>query len=670
MILKEIILKNFRVFSGIHQFDLTPRGTFEQPRPIILFGGLNGSGKTTLLAAVRLGLYGKQSLSNTTSIKEYHEYLANCIHKNPQAVVPLSEARIELVFNYARQGTVEEYRVIRSWQNQAGRVTEKLGIARDGELLEDLSSEQCQAFLNELIPVGVSDLFFFDGEKIAALAEDDSGQILQQAVKKLLGLDMIERLRNDLSLWMRKEQGALLPDELQSDIQDLEKAIGLALVRRERAMEDYERLNAELTELKTQANQIESTITLEGGDWAQVREEEKARQNELIAERKQLVRARLEAIAGAYPLSFAKTAFTRLLADLKQINETKKKAATAAAIKARLEQVQAQLQQLTDESARKMAESVLQAGFSDLLQVEAPHDDPRFDLSDAQIAKYEQWVTVDAEQSCQKVDALNQRLQEIDAALESSSLRLEAFPTREDFQDSLNRLKTLSQRQGELRTKACDALDEAKKAVREAMELNRRVERAQQKIASGQAISSGYRHAKQISKLLTEFGSLATQRRVTELEHAFVASYKKLARKEDLHLTAQIDPVTFDIQLQDEHGHHLAKADMSAGEKQIYAIAILEALAKTSGRKLPIIIDTPLGRLDSQHRDKLIQHYFPQASHQVIILSTDTEIDQDFYTELEGDISHAYHIDFDQKTRTSTAKEGYFWKSSAIREAI
>ena len=64
----------------------------------------------------------------------------------------------------------------------------------------------------------------------------------------------------------------------------------------------------------------------------------------------------------------------------------------------------------------------------------------------------------------------------------------------------------------------------------------------------------------------------------------------------------------------------LHKDELSAGEKQIYAIAILEALAKTSGRHLPIIIDTPLGRLDSEHCTKLINNYFPYASHQVIIL--------------------------------------------------
>jgi DNA sulfur modification protein DndD len=89
---------------------------------------------------------------------------------------------------------------------------------------------------------------------------------------------------------------------------------------------------------------------------------------------------------------------------------------------------------------------------------------------------------------------------------------------------------------------------------------------------------------------------------------------------------------------------------------------MLEALAKASGRHLPIIIDTPLGRLDSKHRQKLVESYFPVASHQVIVLSTDTEVDRSFYDGLQPHLSHGYHLSFDEAEGATTASEGYFWK--------
>src|SRR5690606_33202414 len=100
-------------------------------------------------------------------------------------------------------------------------------------------------------------------------------------------------------------------------------------------------------------------------------------------------------------------------------------------------------------------------------------------------------------------------------------------------------------------------------------------------------------------------------------------------------------PDAYSVTLFDQTGMLVDKKALSAGEKQIYAIAMLEALGRTSGRSLPLIIDTPLGRLDSKHRDKLVNNYFPTASHQVVILSTDTEIDESFYSALSPEISHA-----------------------------
>jgi DNA sulfur modification protein DndD len=134
-----------------------------------------------------------------------------------------------------------------------------------------------------------------------------------------------------------------------------------------------------------------------------------------------------------------------------------------------------------------------------------------------------------------------------------------------------------------------------------------------------------------------------------------------LCRKERLIQRAEIDPHDFSMILIDSGGESVPHGDLSAGETQIYAIALLWALRQVSGRPLPVIIDAPLGRLDSDHRQNLVERYFPRASQQVILLSTDTEVDAEFYTAMEDSISHAYHLDYDQVQKSTQVSQGYFW---------
>jgi DNA sulfur modification protein DndD len=123
-----------------------------------------------------------------------------------------------------------------------------------------------------------------------------------------------------------------------------------------------------------------------------------------------------------------------------------------------------------------------------------------------------------------------------------------------------------------------------------------------------------------------------------------------------------IDPATFAITLFDATGHGVAKQRLSEGEKQIFAIAVLWGLARASVRPLPAVIDTPMARLDAAHRRHLIERYFPNASHQVVIFSTDTEVDRQAYLALQPHIARAYHLRYDEGARRTVGEEGYFWK--------
>jgi DNA sulfur modification protein DndD len=114
------------------------------------------------------------------------------------------------------------------------------------------------------------------------------------------------------------------------------------------------------------------------------------------------------------------------------------------------------------------------------------------------------------------------------------------------------------------------------------------------------------------------------------------------------------------VTLKDRNGHVVPREALSAGEKQMFAISLLWSLARVSGRPLPMIIDTPLGRLDSVHRRKLVEHYFPNASHQVIVLSTDTEVDREYFAQLRPSISHTVALE-NHRGEWTEARTGYFW---------
>ena len=86
MFLETLKVCDFRVFGGEHTLELNPQIKWEKKRPIILFGGLNGAGKTSILTAVRLALYGRQSLGPGTSQKAYEKYLADSIHHSRNSI--------------------------------------------------------------------------------------------------------------------------------------------------------------------------------------------------------------------------------------------------------------------------------------------------------------------------------------------------------------------------------------------------------------------------------------------------------------------------------------------------------------------------------------------------------------------------------------------------------
>jgi|LUMD01.1.fsa_nt_gb DNA sulfur modification protein DndD len=656
MIFKKLIMQNFRVFNGKHSLDLQPKKDGLLSKPIILFGGLNGAGKTSILAAIRLLLLGRRALSSIPNNKEYADYLSQQLNNKAKKEDNSAKASISLEFTHTHQGKHGVFTITRTWGIDG---KEKISFEHADED-SNLTSEQIQSIISEMIPPGIGDLFFFDGEKIAELAEDDTGVYLKEAVQKLLGLDIIERLNIDLDIYLNKESEGKASATIQKEITDLQKQKESFKAEADAYKEQANELYPKITSLRFEMSQIEKSIQERGGAFAITRDEEKGKQKSLEREIDTIKGKVLHELDGAFPLSLAPNAINSLFQQLAQEKELKAKQSFN-------EQFLAQTEKLaTTLSAALEAD---EAQVNELLKTYVENDGRisaegtiSLDISDREFHQLES-LRDDASESKARLSNTLSELTAAESDLDSLTLRIQRAPDEKELVGLYERLRELDKAVANEKDVYKDVLQKAKTSMAKALELAKRLEKLFNQQKNEKSLQKAVARVGSTQGALQEFSQKLTQLRVSQLEELFALAYRKLARKEDLKLTAKINPETFDVALVDLDGMEINRKSLSAGEKQIFAFAILEALGKLSGKVLPVVVDTPLGRLDSKHRDKLIKHYFPEAGEQVILLSTDTEVDADFYSILQPEVSHAFEINFDEATRCSSVTEGYFWEN-------
>ena len=669
MLITKLTLNNFRVFRGVHEIDLRPAPAqlnavgqeTTLAKPIILFGGLNGAGKTSILTAVRLALFGRQSFSHTLSNSEYVEALSELIHKGVGYGGIQDNASIELEFKYSQNGEENTYKVIRGWKR--GK-KDSLRLEKDGIKIPELNYEQCQGFLNELIPTGIADLFFFDGEKIAELAEDESGTVLKTAVRRLLGLDVIAKLKSDLNIFLKKQGSSALSQSLKEEMDSLDEKRIIHERNAEKLRGKADIVDAQIELVSRDILRLENKLSQNGGAWAKTREDEQQKVDSLLKEKVELEKQIRMEMETSLPFALAPNTMQRLQTQITQEQQIKKKQNFGNELDSFLETLRSKYPSFDTEMAQSAIADSFKAHVGEFDSAEL-----LLDISDRQANTIDYQLSNLARESLLRFDEARVRLQNVEEEIDNASNNIARAPEQEQVQELFADVRALDKKKEKLIIEYHALLEEAKRELRQALETARQIQKLHDKNKDQSNKDQSISNAQNSILLLEKFGEQLTKARVKQLENEFVKSYKKLARKEDLQLSASINPATFDVELMDEHGIKINRKAMSAGEKQIYAISILEALGRTSGRKLPIIIDTPLGRLDSHHRDKLVENYFPTASHQVVILSTDTEIDRNYTSLIQDDIARTYEICFDGTTKSSTLKEGYFWRETT-KEAV
>ena len=649
MIIKKLSMYNFGVYADLNTIELNSK------KPVVLIGGLNGRGKTTFLEAILLALYGSNSFAFTESkYKTYGEYLRAHVNQNDKS----GESYVELEFEMNDESDHSSYTVKRSWNSNKNRMKDKVEVLKNGTY-DDFLARNWMMFIESVLPHALSSFFFFDGEKIAEIAENETGSQMKESIKALLGINVLDTLGSDL----RKISQKLTNEKSENvDIVTLKKM----RLEKENAEDELKRLDnkidskkKEILELQKKLNNKKNRFEEKGGDIVQNTMglySEQASNNAFLEE----INNRIQGIAASeMPLKLVLPILVNILHQSNIEKENTNKKITAKTIENLYSMFNSNSNEVDEELIRfisfvkeEMSETKTHTSFnlSDgaNYQLEALIDSRLSALSNELKTLWEQKKKIqtrnDEIASYLAVDINEKEVNRLYKEIKRLEFKLSALEVSLEHLESNRKIAN-----GVYINKKSEFSQYVEKSL-SAFEKNDDIERMLSYTLMAEQINEKYKFALQRAK-------------INDLAVTMTKCYKKLLGKKNLIDRIKMDSDSLDYYYLDHDGNEIQKKSLSAGEKQLMVISMLWALALCSKKNLPVIIDTPMARLDSVHRNALIERYFPYASEQTIILSTDSEIYGNYYKLLKKNSSNEFTLVYDEETKCSSVRSGYFEES-------
>jgi len=655
MILDKLSLHNFAIYKGLQEFDLRTKG---KSKPIILIGAMNGSGKTTFLQSIDFVLYGKNSNVFKSQNLSYDKFLEKNIHKDQ-----IEEgAQITLEFNRLSKGEVENFRIIRSWKKTSDKMKESFSVFINN-VLDELTTKDWDNFIEQILPSKVAQLFFFDGEKIEELADlEQSKEVLRKSIDSLLGLEIVSRLEDDLDDFRKKSSLSIKDDSEKRVIEDLTKKID-SIEEQIKELEDQRvKIEDALTRNKHAVSDTDQELEKSGLEFFTKKQEyeNEAIQKETIL--KSINEEFMNAISSEGPLLLVQD-------EIKELQERFKKDLLS---NKNIE---------STETSNKLAEEVSQFINKECQDIDFKNKAKKFlkekiinneenPQSFASIVGLDQHAFTHLMDtvlsSLDKDNKKNIKLYEqVSEEIENIQLKIKKIPSEEKIKPIIEKQEEFKKETIILQAqhKQLESQIGSKRFEKQPFDIQlRKLFEIETQKETGILDAERFVVYSEKTKLIMEqFKQKVLQHHIHKLETEIAVCFNILIRKSNFLEKVQINTETFELLLFDKKDRVIETNQLSAGERQLLAVSILWALARASNKSSPTIIDTPLGRLDSKHRLNLVEKYFPQASHQVILLSTDEEINKNYHDKLKNSVARSYLISFDAKQNGSKVEEGYFF---------
>lgn len=642
------------------KIDIEAFGAFKHPqevnlatsvdKPMILVEGMNGCGKTTFLTALQIVLFGDRLFQ-----KSVYESLIEDLARKDVDQVPRIRAEIAFTDSEGEHS----YIISRAWHLPPRKFHEYVYIAATDKS-ENLTIDEWNDLVDQYLPVELADMFFFDGEKIEQMANPSRlPLILKTATQAFLGVKEIDTLFNDTVALERRTVGKNRQErgDVDGDVARL-KEIQAEIKLHE---DEMERLVLRLGEAQLEYDKAEKAVAL-----FKLEAERKGlslyKQSVLLKEQFAMVNEALEkaradliaAVANEYlPLARLTTLMTKML-------ERQKIESNAAHAKETLAFVKAHDQRLLErvQKAYPQALSLIREFLKDekkLIEENQSEEKLLKPMLPANLLRERIEKAVDAR------DVAKERVEQLEEKLRLVQANIDAIPSDDQISIILEEENTVEKELARTQAKQKFIKDEQERISGQLAKLRSQessledlLRNSYKGTAKTQAMLAA---GKRVRSVLKIYKDRLLAHKAQWLSSAITQHYLRLMRKQSLVHAVEVDPVTYDVSVKMLNGETLPMLRLSAGERQLLATAVLSALIGQRSCSFPVVVDTPLARLDRSHRMNMVKNFYATVSHQVMVLSTDEEITGVLKDEAMQHVRHGYRLVYDENEQATNIKE-------------
>lgn len=690
MRISKIILDNFRQYYGTIEIDLQTQDN----QNIVLIGGKNGFGKTNFLISIVWCLYGEKITQIDESFKRevqkeinYQKFIKQSLNWT-SIEENNTEFSVELQFeeiDYPANIKVSDNIIVIKRAFNTSKIEERLSVLNSHreELFTEL--EDKISFINDyLIPLEAAKFVFFDAEKIASWAElstKDEGNVLNDALGKLLGLDLYENLKDDISVYSNnlKKEGA--NTNIREQIINAEKAVELNNGK----IEDIDLKSAlndtNIKELKDKIKEYQIFLNKNSKkETTSLNREELFGELTTLRAKKQELEKRFNELSELAPLAILGGKIEEVMEQLDIQGQSVSDIENNEVIKKKLDSfIEKLFNQPPEPEDGSMSfknkvfySDKAQSLLNELFEVKESNNkvDFELDLSNADKELVSKTSQLLKQQSRELFESTISDFNLVQLAIIEKDKQIKMIDS--DLQDETIletiTLKDEAERKLEKIIAENGALENQKdKLLKDNIRLNQQYNILLQKSSGNQLIKNKIAEAKKYIVSLQTFIDNQKRSKKEALANNLLAELQKLMHKmqnkdssfiEDSRIDILPDGKGLKVSILDSEGNEIPKESFSTGEKQIYISCLIKAILSESIQNFPIFIDTPLGRLDHEHIENILNNYYPDLSSQVVLLATNNEITPRRYKSISNKVSKSYLIVYENKK--SNFKPGYF----------